>query len=233
MEIGNVIKEYRTLKNMTQEELGAALLVTPQAVSRWETGISYPDIAMIPEIVKVLGVSADQLLGCGSPEADRDGEQAPVPALEYSELVASVQGIEGKVLNQSQIDSIFNYVPHPIPATKMVLTVDDSDFMRMMLTDMLSHEHHRVIQAASGEEGLKMLKGETCGIPVDVCILDIKMPGMNGLEVLEVIKRDYPDLKVIMLSAMCTEEIVKKALELGADFFVAKPFQPSSLLERI
>lgn len=233
MEIGNVIKEYRALKNMTQEELGAALLVTPQAVSRWETGISYPDIAMIPEIVKVLGVSADQLLGCGSPATDGDGEQPPMPALEYSELVASVQGIEGKVLNQSQIDSIFNYVPAPIPATRTVLTVDDSDFMRMMLTDMLSHEHHRVIQAASGEEGLEMLKGESCGVPVDVCILDIKMPGMNGLEVLEVIKRDYPDLKVIMLSALCTEEIVKKALELGADSFVAKPFQASSLLERI
>ena len=60
MEIGNVIKKYRILKNMTQEELGAALLVTPQAVSRWETGISYPDISMIPEIVKVLGVSADK-----------------------------------------------------------------------------------------------------------------------------------------------------------------------------
>lgn len=40
MEIGNVIKEYRIKKNMTQEELGAALLVTPQAVSRWETGVS-------------------------------------------------------------------------------------------------------------------------------------------------------------------------------------------------
>lgn len=41
MEVGNVIKEYRLQKNMTQEELGAALLVTPQAVSRWETGVSH------------------------------------------------------------------------------------------------------------------------------------------------------------------------------------------------
>lgn len=231
METGRVIREYRTLRNMTQEELAAVLLVTPQAVSRWETGVSYPDIAMIPEIVKVLGVSADKLLGCGSREAE--GEQKQSSELDYPALVASVQGIEEKMLNQSQIDSIFDYVPHPVPVSKMVLTIDDSDFMRMMLTDMLSHEHHKVLQAKSGEEGLEMLKGETCGIPVDVCILDIKMPGMNGLEVLEIIKKDYPDLKVIMLSAMCTEEIVKKALELGADAFVAKPFQASALLERI
>lgn len=231
METGNVIREYRTLRNMTQEELAAVLLVTPQAVSRWETGVSYPDIAMIPEIVKVLGVSADELLGCGSREADGEKKQASEP--DYSALVASVQEIEGKMLNQSQIDSIFDYMPRTVPASKMVLTIDDSDFMRMMLTDMLSHEHHKVLQAKSGEEGLKILKGETCGIPVDVCILDIKMPGMNGLEVLEIIKKDYPDLKVIMLSAMCTEEIVKKAMELGADAFVAKPFQSSALLERI
>ena len=183
MEIGNVIKEYRKLRNMTQEELAAALLVTPQAVSRWETGLSYPDIAMIPEIVKVLGVSADKLLGCDNAAEDAGKEQAHM--LDYRELVASVQEMDEKMLNQSQIDSIFDYVPHPAQAPKMVLIIDDSDFMRMMVTDILSHEHHRVLQAASGEEGLNMLKGETCGVPVDVCILDIKMPGMNGLQVLE------------------------------------------------
>lgn len=231
MEIGNVIREYRTLRNMTQEELGAVLSVTPQAVSRWETGVSYPDIAMIPEIVKVLGVSADELLGCGSFVQDAQKEQAPAP--DYQELVESVQRVKGKLLNQSQIDSIFDYVPNPGSEPKMVLVIDDSDFMRMMLTDILSHECHRVLQAKSGEEGLEILKGETCKIPVDVCILDIKMPGMNGLQVLEIIKRDYPDIKVIMLSAMCGEEIVKETLKLGADFFVAKPFQAGSLLERI
>ncbi len=231
MEIGNVIKEYRIKKNMTQEELGAALLVTPQAVSRWETGISYPDISMIPEIVKVLGVSADKLLGCDSSAANEGKEQSP--ALDFRKLMLPIKETEKKVLNQNQIDSIFDYVPQPVSGAKMVLIVDDSDFMRMMLTDILSHEHHRVIQAPSGEEGLKTLKGETCGIAVDVCILDIRLPGMDGLDVLKVIKREYPDLKIIMLSALHTEEIVKKALELGADSFVAKPFQASTLLERV
>lgn len=231
MEVGNVIKEYRLRKNMTQEELSAALLVTPQAVSRWETGVSYPDIAMIPEIVSVLGVSADTLLGCENPAEDKNAKMGPM--LDYSELVASIQRDERKLLNQNQIDSIFDFVPQPFSGTKMVLVIDDADFMRMMLTDILSHEHHRVLQASGGEEGLEILKGKTCGIPVDVCILDINMPGMNGLEVLEKIKKDYPHLKVIMLSAMRTEEIVRKSMELGADSFVAKPFQAGALLERI
>lgn len=229
MEIGNVIKEYRTLKGMTQEELAQALSVTPQAVSRWELGVSYPDIAMVPGIVRVLRVSADELLGCAGP--GRKGE--PAAGLDYPELVKSVQDIQDSLLNQSQIDSIFDYVPQPVAGEKLVLVIDDADFMRMMLTDMLSHEHHKVLQASGGGEGLEILKGRTCGIPVDVCILDINMPGMNGLEVLERIKKGYPHLKVIMLSAMCTEEIVRKSMELGADSFVAKPFQACILLERI
>ncbi len=232
MEIGNIIREYRGRKGMTQEELAQALSVTSQAVSRWEIGASYPDIAMVPGIAKVLEVSADELLGCGN-----FGKRDPLleqdkPMRSYSALVKSVQGIGDSMLNQSQIDSIFDYASSAGRMSKLVLVVDDSDFMRMMLTDILGSAGHRVVQHGSGEECLEKLQADN-GIRADVCVLDINMPGLNGLEVLEKIKKDYPYLKVIMLSALCTEEIVKKALELGADGFVAKPFQASSLLERI
>lgn len=63
MNIGDVIKCRRQKKNMTQAELAEKLNITPQAVSRWEMGVSYPDIAMIPLLSKELGVSADELLG--------------------------------------------------------------------------------------------------------------------------------------------------------------------------
>ena len=63
MNIGEVIKEYRIRRNLTQEELATKLNLTPQAVSRWETGISYPDIAMLPMVARVLQVSTDELVG--------------------------------------------------------------------------------------------------------------------------------------------------------------------------
>lgn len=63
MEIGKIIKQARTLKQITQEELAQILKVSTQAVSRWECGINYPDITLIPIIANYLDITADELLG--------------------------------------------------------------------------------------------------------------------------------------------------------------------------
>ena len=76
MNIGEVIKRRRQKRNMTQAELGELLNVTPQAVSRWEMGISYPDIVIVPEISKALAVSADELLGISRPSEIDYGREA-------------------------------------------------------------------------------------------------------------------------------------------------------------
>lgn len=213
MNIGEVIKRRRQKRNITQAELAAMLKVTPQAVSRWEMGISYPDIAMLPKISEALWVSADELLGIGaSDERQKSGEDI------------------GTVLNQSQADSIFNSVPEPATGkSKKVLVADDSDFMRMMLEDILTHHGHSVLQAGDGSECLNILQSEQ----VDVCVLDIGMPVMDGIETLKRIKEEYPQLKVIMLSALSQESNVKLCLQLGADAFVVKPFQAQCLVDRI
>lgn len=207
MVIGEVIKKHRLIKNITQEEMANALNVTPQAVSRWETGISYPDVAMIPHISKYLDVSADKLLGCEK----------------------TVKSTPEEPLNQSQIDSIFDYIPGKIEKPKKVLVVDDSDFMRRMLKDILCKEGHEIYETKDGKECVDFLKNEE----VDICILDIAMPVMDGIETLEVIREKYPKLKIVMLSAKCTEENVRKTLDLGADGFVAKPFAAGSIIERM
>ncbi len=219
MNIGDVIKYRRQKRNMTQAELAELLHVTPQAVSRWEMGISYPDIAMLPLISEGLFVSSDELLGIKPSYVEQEFKKNPKTSGDYN-----------TILNQSQADSIFDYIPVPRTGeSKKVLVVDDADFMRMMLEDILTHYGHTVLQAKDGQEGLNLLQDKA----VNVCVLDICMPGMDGMEVLRKIKEGHPELKVVMLSAMSQESNVKQALQLGADAFVVKPFQAECLVERI
>lgn len=212
MNIGEVIKCRRQKRNITQAELAELLKVTPQAVSRWEMGVSYPDIAMVPKISEILRVSADELLGIKPSDENRE------------------DGDNDTVLNQDQVDSIFGYTPVPVTGkSKKILVVDDADFMRMMLEDILTHQGHTVLQAKNGQECLDILRDEI----VDVCLLDIGMPDMDGIEVLRKIKEGQPGLRVVMLSALSQEKNVKQALQLGADAFVVKPFQSQRLIDRI
>lgn len=218
MNIGEVIRNNRQKRNMTQTELAACLNITPQAVSRWEMGISYPDIAMLPRISEVLRVSADELLGI-----------RPLPQKEQSECESGWEHQE-PCLNQSQADSIFDYVPAPLSGEgKRVLVVDDADFMRMILKDILSRCGHTVLEARNGQECLDILQSEA----VDVCVLDIVMPVMDGIAALRRIREEHPGIRTIMLSALSRESCVKQARQLGADAFVVKPFQEESLIERI
>ncbi len=212
MELGAMIKKYRLAKNVTQEEMACALFVTPQAVSRWENGLSLPDITMLPGLVKYLGVSADVLLGCNESECEAPSETKDVD-----------------MLCQDQINCIFGAYEErrKCADTKTVLVVDDVSFMRSMLCDILSRSGYRVLSAADGRECLDLLESEKA----EVCTLDIGMPGMNGLEALAEIKRKYPGIRVIMLSAQSTKENVLEAHRLGAEHFIAKPFRPDTLLK--
>lgn len=230
MNIGEVIRNNRQKRNMTQTELAACLNITPQAVSRWEMGVSYPDIAMLPRISEVLRVSADELLGIRLPgvagNRAADGERSFADSTrggKYNEH-------QEPCLNQSQADSIFDYVPAPLSgAGKRVLVVDDADFMRMILKDVLSRCGHTVLEARNGQECLDILQSET----VDVCVLDIVMPVMDGIAALQRIKEGHPGVRTIMISALSRESCVKQAWQLGADAFVVKPFQEQCLIERI
>ncbi len=184
MNIGIKIRELRTKRDLTQEELAQKLGVTAQAVSRWETGISLPDITMIPLISKTLFVPADVLLDC---------------------------------------------TPTQIILDSCIDLDEDLDCSGEMLKDILTKTGHTVVETDNGKLALKVLETEK----VDLCILDIMMPEMNGMQTLKQILANKQDLPVIMLSALCSENIVREALRIGAKAFVAKPFQADSILKRV
>lgn len=100
-----------------------------------------------------------------------------------------------------------------------ILVVDDNDALRFMLLDFLSQEGYQIFVAQNGFEALDLLKVQS----VDLVLLDIDMPGLNGLQVLEKIKElDNPCL-VIMLTALQEIKLAVQAMKLGAYDYLSKP----------
>lgn len=112
-----------------------------------------------------------------------------------------------------------------------VLVVDDDPGLRALLAEYLSGRGLEVQLAADGREALARLRAGA----VDLCVLDLMMPGMDGFELLGIVRREpaLAGLPVLMLTARGedTDRIV--GLELGADDYLAKPFNPRELLARI
>lgn len=100
-----------------------------------------------------------------------------------------------------------------------VLIIDDEESIRFSLRGILEDEGHQVVEAESGEQGLELLGTD---IP-DMVFLDIWLPGMDGLDVLDAIKADYDGVPVIMISGHGTIETAVKALKKGAFDFIEKP----------
>ncbi len=109
-----------------------------------------------------------------------------------------------------------------------VLTVDDEENITDMLQEYLKKDGFSVITAHSGQTALEILQKEPC----DIVILDVAMPGMDGIEVCRRI-RLFSDIYVLMLTAK-TEEIDRVVgLSVGADDYISKPFSPRELTARI
>ncbi len=113
----------------------------------------------------------------------------------------------------------------------VVLVVDDDPLNRTILTRALQRDGHSVRTAETGEQALASLRAE----PADVVLLDVVMPGLDGVEVLEALKGD-PDLRevpVIMVSALDDYDHVVRCIETGAEDYLPKPFDPVLLRARI
>ncbi len=113
-----------------------------------------------------------------------------------------------------------------MPQSPSLLVVDDEEIMREILESLLTKEGCHVRLATSGEEGVEAAKTGS----FDAVILDIMMPGMNGLEALQELKRHEDDLPVIMITAYGTSSNTRDAFKHGAFDFIEKPFKNDDVL---
>jgi DNA-binding NtrC family response regulator len=111
-----------------------------------------------------------------------------------------------------------------------ILVVDDEPDMRQLLKRSLEPDLDCTVEtASSGEAALKILEESH----FDMILADIKMPGMDGLELLERIKKEYPDVTVLMMTAFGRIETAVEAMKRGAYDFITKPFDHDALILRL
>lgn len=110
-----------------------------------------------------------------------------------------------------------------------VLIVDDEQPIRRLLRTSLEAQRYNVVEACDGETALDLATRNV----VDVCVLDLGLPGMDGFEVIEKLRTSGSVVPIIVLSSRADEVGKVRALDLGADDYVTKPFGVDELLARV
>lgn len=110
-----------------------------------------------------------------------------------------------------------------------VLVVEDESSIRKFISINLNREGFEVLEAASGEEALDIVRR----VQPRVVVLDLMLPGIDGFEVCQSIRKSIPNIVIIMLTAKSQDMDKIMGLELGADDYMVKPFNPLELIARI
>lgn len=106
-----------------------------------------------------------------------------------------------------------------------ILIVDDEQSYRQLLSLVFESDGHSIRTATNGREALALLQDESA----DVVISDVRMPDMDGIEMLSAVRETQPDLGVVLMTAFASVETAREAFKLGADDFIQKPFDVEEL----
>lgn len=194
-----------------------------------------------PEFLHELRSPLNQIIGYSEllgEQAEEEGKESYV--LDLGRIVTAAKELLG-LLNSgipARPVAVTESVRQTIQPTQpiftpsaLILVVDDNFMNRDVLKRRLERQGHRVEVAINGLEALEQLRSRT----FDLVLLDIMMPEMDGYEVLRQMKSDstLSDLPVIMISALDDEEGIAMCIEMGAEDYLAKPFNPVLLKARI
>ncbi|WKA50719.1 response regulator [Planococcus liqunii] len=108
---------------------------------------------------------------------------------------------------------------------KKILVADDEDILRILISDTLEDDFE-IEEAEDGKEALEKIREND----YDLVILDYMMPYLTGMEVLEQVRKDQNNTRVLMLTAKAQDADREQAMQKGADYFMSKPFSPMELL---
>lgn len=146
--------------------------------------------------------------------------------LETTDTSTMAKGVVSTIRPLSEEDTTFG-----VTKQSSILVVDDNEMNRDLLARHLERQGHTITIAENGRQALEALKRRA----FDLILLDVLMPEMNGYQVLQQLKSDdaWRDIPVIMISALEEMDIMVRCIEMGADDYLAKPFNPVLLRARI
>ncbi len=113
--------------------------------------------------------------------------------------------------------------------TKDILIIDDAENNLMLLQDLLTEFNYNIRLARNGEDAIKLVKEKT----PDLLLIDIMMPGMDGFELFEKVKKDKPGVKAIFITAKSDTKDRDKAFEMGAVDFITKPVNILKVMDKV
>lgn len=108
-----------------------------------------------------------------------------------------------------------------------ILVIDDEEVVRLSHSRILAGERFNVETVLDGGEALRLLEQH----PVDVVLLDLRMPGMDGISLLKAIKEKWPEIEVVVITGYPSIETAKEAIQLGAYDYLAKPADPNDIMK--
>lgn len=110
-----------------------------------------------------------------------------------------------------------------------ILLVEDEESIRKFVKINLEREGYSILEAGTGEDGIEIAREKK----PDIVVLDIMLPGIDGFEVCKILRNDFPELGIIMLTAKAEDYDKIMGLEYGTDDYLTKPFNPTELTLRI
>jgi len=110
-----------------------------------------------------------------------------------------------------------------------ILVVDDENVARQSLTDILKLEGYNVASASNGQAAVEHVRTH----PIDLMIVDLRMPGMDGLEVVQVVNQVAPDTEIVLLTAFASTDSAVKALRLRVHDYLTKPAAPAQVIASV
>ncbi len=118
-----------------------------------------------------------------------------------------------------------------MPEVRKILVADDDSNLQMLIGQVMARQGYQVIKAADGDQAMALCASER----PDLAVLDVMMPGKDGLEVCRHLKMapDTASIKVILLTAKISNAVKAAGLDFGADCFMTKPFKVSELADKV